>query len=88
MEIELEKAPSQPDDEGNPTDNTVVTPRLRVHELLQRQLDGELRRGADERVRHVAGSPRRRLGPPELRRARPTALSPRESRFSVRSRFA
>jgi len=36
VEIELDKAPSPPDDAGNPTENTVVTPRLRMHELLQR----------------------------------------------------
>ena len=36
MEIELDKATSQPDEDGNPTENTVVTPRLRMHELLQR----------------------------------------------------
>jgi predicted PurR-regulated permease PerM len=39
MEIELDKAPSQPDDAGNPTDNTVVTPRVRMHELLHRTFD-------------------------------------------------
>jgi hypothetical protein len=36
MEIELDKATSQPDQDGNPTGNTVVTPRVRIHELLQR----------------------------------------------------
>ena len=36
MEIELDKATSQPDEDGNPTENTVVTPRVRMHELLQR----------------------------------------------------
>src|SRR4030095_17193633 len=36
MEIELDKATSQPDKDGNPTENTVVTPRVRMHELLQR----------------------------------------------------
>jgi predicted PurR-regulated permease PerM len=36
MEIELDKATSQPDEDGNPTENTVVTPRVRIHELLQR----------------------------------------------------
>jgi predicted PurR-regulated permease PerM len=36
MEIELDKATSQPAEDGNPTENTVVTPRVRMHELLQR----------------------------------------------------
>jgi hypothetical protein len=36
MEIELDKATSQPNEDGNPTENTVVTPRVRMHELLQR----------------------------------------------------
>ncbi|MEO6970723.1 MAG: AI-2E family transporter [Chthoniobacterales bacterium] len=36
MEIELDKEPSAPDDEGNATENTVVTPRVRIHDLLQR----------------------------------------------------
>ena len=36
MEIELDKATSQPNEDGNSTENTVVTPRVRMHELLQR----------------------------------------------------
>jgi predicted PurR-regulated permease PerM len=36
MEIELDKAPSPPDEEGNPSENTVVTPRLQIYEMLQR----------------------------------------------------
>ena len=36
MEIELDPATPQPDEDGNPAENTVVTPRLRIHELLQR----------------------------------------------------
>ena len=37
MEIELDKAPSAAsDNEDNSEENTVVTPRLRMHELLQR----------------------------------------------------
>lgn len=36
MEIELDKATSQPNNDGNPTDKTVVTPRIRMHELLRR----------------------------------------------------
>ena len=39
MEIELEKAPSGTDDAGDPSGNTVVTPRLRMHDLLQRPFD-------------------------------------------------
>jgi len=36
MEIELDKAPSPPDEEGNPSEDTVVTPRLQIDEMLQR----------------------------------------------------
>ena len=36
MEIELDPATPQPDEDANPAENTVVTPRLRIHELLQR----------------------------------------------------
>ena len=39
MEIELEKEVSRPDDAGDPTGNTIVTPRVRVHDLLQRPFD-------------------------------------------------
>jgi predicted PurR-regulated permease PerM len=39
VEIELEQAPSPPEDSGEPTDNTVVTPRVRMHDLLQRPFD-------------------------------------------------
>ena len=38
MEIELEKAPAPPND-GEEPEKTVVTPRLRMHELLQRPFD-------------------------------------------------
>ena len=36
MEIQLNTATSQPDEDGNSTGNTVVTPRVRMHEMLQR----------------------------------------------------
>jgi predicted PurR-regulated permease PerM len=39
VEIELGKSPSPPEDYGDSTDSTVVTPRLRVHDLLQRPFD-------------------------------------------------
>lgn len=39
MEIELDKAPPQPDDSGEPTENTVVAPRVRVPDLLRRPFD-------------------------------------------------
>jgi len=39
VEIKLEQAPSPPEDSGEPTDNTVVTPRVRMHDLLQRPFD-------------------------------------------------
>ncbi len=39
MEIELEKAPPSPDASEGEDENTVVTPRLRVHELLHRPFD-------------------------------------------------
>ena len=39
MEITLEKSPPSPEDSGEPTDNTVATPRLRVHDLLHRPFD-------------------------------------------------
>jgi predicted PurR-regulated permease PerM len=35
VEIELDKAKSQPDKDGNPTGNTVVTPHIRMPELWQ-----------------------------------------------------
>lgn len=39
MEIELEKAPSQTEDDKTPAENTVVTPRIRMHELFHRPFD-------------------------------------------------
>ena len=36
MEIELERERARPDTDGNATENTVVTPHLRIHDLLQR----------------------------------------------------
>jgi predicted PurR-regulated permease PerM len=39
VEIELEKEVAGPDDAGDPTGNTVVTPRVRLHDLLQRPFD-------------------------------------------------
>ena len=39
MEIELEKAASGTDDTGSPSEETVVTPRLHMHDLLQRPFD-------------------------------------------------
>ena len=39
MEIELEKESAGSGDAGNPDGNTVVTPRLRMHHLLQRPFD-------------------------------------------------
>ncbi|MDQ3545994.1 MAG: AI-2E family transporter [Verrucomicrobiota bacterium] len=39
MEIELEKAPSERQEGEENVEKTVVTPRLRVHDLLQRRFD-------------------------------------------------
>jgi predicted PurR-regulated permease PerM len=39
MEIELDKPPPNPDAPEGETENTVVTPRLRVHDLLHRPFD-------------------------------------------------
>jgi predicted PurR-regulated permease PerM len=39
VEIKLEEAPAQPADNGEAAEDTVVTPRLRMHDLLQRPFD-------------------------------------------------
>lgn len=39
MEIKLEEAPAKPADNGEPAEDTVVTPRFRMHDLLQRPFD-------------------------------------------------
>lgn len=39
MEIELDKAPPHKDEDGETAANTVVNPRVRVHELLQRTFE-------------------------------------------------
>jgi predicted PurR-regulated permease PerM len=39
MEVELEKSPSAPEDSGGLKENTVLTPRLRLHDLLDRPFD-------------------------------------------------
>jgi predicted PurR-regulated permease PerM len=39
VEIELDKAPSPPEDDEDGSEKTVVTPRLRMHDLLQRPFD-------------------------------------------------
>lgn len=39
MEIQLEQAPPKPDGSEESPENTVVTPRLRMHDLLQRPFD-------------------------------------------------